>query len=128
MAARFPRHAEAFTGSSAKGQKRPRVKLEDHLQFIRTLPCLVTGRRPVEAAHIRYADMRLGKRGTGMGEKPDDQWVVPLSPEAHRDQHQHDEMAWWRSKGIDPVVVALALWKASGDEEVACEIIRRTRS
>lgn len=44
MAYQLKRHAEAFTGSSAKGQKRPRVKLEDHLQFIRTLPCLVSKR------------------------------------------------------------------------------------
>lgn len=123
----IPRPSTAFADTAAKGKKRQRQTVEAHLRFIRSLPCLVTGTRPVEAAHVRYADMRYGKRITGAGEKPDDHWVVPLSPDMHRDQHKHDERTWWASKGIDPLMVALALWRASGDEDVCEQIIREAR-
>src|SRR5690348_766156 len=82
----MPRANSAFA-NGPKQKKAPRQKIEEHLKFIRTLPCLITGARPVEAAHIRYADMRYGKRDTGMQEKPSDHWVVPLSPALHREQH-----------------------------------------
>lgn len=121
------RPATAFQ-NGPKEKRSPRQKIEAHLKFIRTLPCLVTGTRPVEAAHIRYADMCYGKRDTGMAEKPSDQWVVPLSPASHREQHAFgDELAWWKSKGIDPLFVAMALWRASGDEETCEQIIRSNR-
>lgn len=121
------RHPEAFS-MGTKQKKSPRLKVEAHLKFIRTLPCLVTGSRPVEAAHVRYADMRYGKRDTGMAEKPSDHWVIPLSPTSHREQHAFgDELAWWESKGIDPLFVALALWRASGDDEVCEQILRSNR-
>jgi hypothetical protein len=128
MAFAIPRPSTAFADTAPKVKKKQRQNIEAHLRFIRSLPCLVTGARPVEAAHIRYADMRYGKRLTGTGEKPDDHWVVPLSPASHRDQHAAgDELAWWKSKGIDPLFVALALWRATGDEDVAEQIIRENR-
>ena len=100
-----------------------------HLDFIRSLPCLITGARDVEAAHIRYGNMRWGKRSTGIGEKPDDQWVVPLSQKVHREQHDFgDEELWWREKGIDPVLIALALWRASGDEQAGKALSARRGS
>lgn len=97
---------------SVGGRKRnPRNRDRDYLAWVHQLPCLTTGRHcPVEAAHIRYSDLRYGKRQTGMGTKPDDRWVVPLSPEEHRDQHAHGERAWWEAKRIDPVLVAALLY------------------
>lgn len=112
------RPATAFSLSPGK-RKRPRAHDGKHLDFIRGLPCLVTGTRPVEAAHVRYAAPQWGKRASGMGEKPDDRWAVPLSPAMHREQHSENEREWWLSKGIDPIAVALALWGCSGDEEAA---------
>lgn len=110
-------------------RKRPRIKGEDHLRFIRRLPSLVSGARPVEACHIRYADVTRGKRGVGTGEKPDDAWCTPLTPAEHRDQHAFgDEREWWRLRGIDPIAVALALYRASGDEEAAELILASARS
>lgn len=90
--------------------RRPRAKIDAYLDFVRQRPCLITGHPGVQAAHIRYADMRYGKRGTGMGEKPDDCWVVPLSPDAHAEQHSMNERRWWESKGIDPCLVASLLF------------------
>lgn len=120
----------AFTLSH--GRKRPRQHQRDHLRWLRTLPCLVTGRRvAIEAAHIRYADLRFGKRETGVGEKPSDMWAVPLHAELHwagkEAQHNASEVEWWRAHGIDPVAAAAALWAASGDDEAAEVIIREAR-
>ena len=63
-------------------KKRRRVtgKSSVHLDMIRQLPCILSG-RPAEAAHIRYADAKHNKTETGAGRKPDDCWTVPLAPE-----------------------------------------------
>ncbi|UXN66413.1 hypothetical protein N8E89_25120 (plasmid) [Phyllobacterium sp. A18/5-2] len=116
----------AFSITKPAVVKKPRQKIAAHLDFIRSLPCLITGARDVEAAHIRYGNMRWGKRLTDIGEKPDDQWVVPLSTKMHREQ-VGDEELWWREKGIDPVLVAMALWRATGDEQAGESIIREAR-
>jgi hypothetical protein len=104
--------------------KRPRVHREKHLKFIRSLPCIITGDTcTVEAAHLRMPDPRIDKRPTGMGEKPDDLWVLPLSGEMHRKQHTMSEYEFWYHAGIDPVLYALALFSVSGDHERGCAIV-----
>ena len=114
-------------------QRHPRVKREPHLKWIRTLPCLITYNRnkPVEAAHVRYGDLRFAKRQTGMAEKPDDMFVVPLSADYHRllneSQHQIGEKKFWKRWKIDPVLVAVALFAWSGDDEAGEHIIRQAR-
>jgi len=110
--------------SLGRGKKRPRKEDRSHLDYIRSLPCLVTGvESGIEAAHVRYGDQAYGKRETGAGEKPDDRWCVPLQKFMHDDQHAHGERDWWIAKGIDPLAVACALWGASGDEEAGRLII-----
>jgi hypothetical protein len=95
---------------------KPSGKSPTHLDLIRQLPCLLSG-RPAEAAHIRYADAKHGKAETGVGRKPDDRWTVPLCPELHRllkgCQHDSDERAWWQQFGVDPLDVAGRLWGRS---------------
>lgn len=119
--------ATAFSLSRSK-QKRPRKHDNKHLKWIRTLPCIVTGiRTAIHAAHIRYADPRYGKRETGAAEKPDDRWVVPLHWVLHQEQHETNERAWWRKTGIDPAPIALALYNATGDDDVAEVILQRAR-
>lgn len=117
----------AFSLSPGKGKKRPRVHNKAHLDFIRSLPCAITGTRPVEAAHVRYAAPEWGKRETGTAEKPDDAWAVPLSPEKHREQHNESEREFWLKYGINPITLALALFRASGDEEAAETILQMAR-
>lgn len=61
----------------------PRFKvqpIEDRkwLDFVRTQPCIVTGRMETEPAHLRL----LG--AGGMGKKPNDNLVLPLNWELHR--------------------------------------------
>jgi hypothetical protein len=130
---RLPRHPEAFSISPARGRRRPRVNAASHLLWIRTLPCLATGQSAhVEAAHVRFPSARYGKRETGMSEKPDDRWTVPLCADKHRlatdAQHAGNERAFWKRIGIDPLAVALALWGCSGDDELAHNIIREARA
>jgi hypothetical protein len=92
---------------------KPSRKAPGHLDDIRKLPCLLSG-RPAEAAHIRYADAEYSKPETGMGQKPHDKWTVPLCPELHRllkgCQHDSAERDWWHQFGIDPCLIALALY------------------
>jgi hypothetical protein len=107
--------------------KRPRVHDADHLAFVRQLPCLVCGDDvSVEAAHVRFSDPHAGKRNTGMAEKPDDKYTVPLCGECHRKQHKVSERGYWEARDIDPVKVALALYVNSGNHEIASVICRAT--
>lgn len=126
MAYAFRRHPEAFSLSPID-KKRPAKKDADYLKWLHELPCIVTGQRPVEAAHVSYADPRYGKRERGKQEKADDRWAVPLHADEHRKQHQMDEREYWQSVGIDPLQVALALYGVKGDNTMAEIIIRNSR-
>lgn len=93
--------------------RQPRIEDAAHLASIRKMPCLVCGRPgPSDPAHIRSASRQYGKRLTGLGEKPSDQWVLPMCRRCHEDQHRWgNELGWWGGKGIpDPFAVALALY------------------
>jgi hypothetical protein len=127
MAFKIPVRYDAFR------VKRPRIHKPEYLPWIRQLPCLVTGRTDaIEAAHIRFADTSVGKRTVGMGEKPDDRWTVPLTADEHRKQHSGSEMNYWHHVGIDPLIVALALYGCFPDAAEAESIIsihqRRARA
>lgn len=99
--------------------KQKPAKKADYLSFIRSLPCAVTGRYGVEAAHVSYAAPHYLHYGRGKGHKADDRWALPLSPDAHRDQHSHNEKEWWQRQGINPHELALTIfgaWCAWGDD------------
>lgn len=125
------REPTAFAMGAPKGKKRARKEEANHLAFIRELPCVICGEMPVHAAHIRYGAPHLGKRETGMGEKPDDRWTVPLAPRFHTDgpdaQHAGSERAFWERHGIDPLQIAMALWGISGDHDAARVILHNAR-
>jgi hypothetical protein len=110
-------------------QRRKRIKRPVHLAFIRTLPCFCGEPNKTEAAHIRMAYPVVGKRETGKGEKPSDHWTVPLCGDCHRIQHSGSEKSFWgRGAGsTDPILVALALYAASGDYELGLEIMEQNR-
>ena len=120
------RPATAFSISPGK-KKRPREKRIDHLKWVSTLPCVVCGIRPVQVAHIRMAYLPLGKRSTGMQEKADDSWTVPLCIPHHAEQHSMAEEAFWAIHKIDPFITALALFRASGDDDSAHSILNSVR-
>jgi len=112
-----------------------RVRDEGHLNRIRALPCVLTARPGVHAAHVRFGWEPAGKRPTGMGEKPDDRWAVPLCPELHTmhsgAQHNHNERLWWEYVGVDVIAFAAHLYEHTNDpwmlqELVAIYMPRRT--
>lgn len=97
-----------------------------HLDFIRSLPCISCGNDIcTEAAHLRTDDLKYGKRSTGMQQKPSDFFVLPLCGDCHRVQHTGNEMNFWTNIGVNPFILALSLFAASGDHELAHEVISR---
>lgn len=93
-------------------QRQPRTEDPAWLALVRQMPCLVCGYPRSDPAHLRAAARQYDKRQCGMGEKPDDWWVLPLCRTHHDEQHHRgDELAWWASKGVtDPHAVAKALY------------------
>ncbi len=110
--------------------KRPRKHSKDNLVAIHDLPCILTGTWPVEAAHLRSPCRELGKRETGMQEKPDDAYVVPLSRAKHREQHSMNEVEFWKAHGFEwreVVSIAQALYQHRNDLTLCQEIIQEAR-
>jgi hypothetical protein len=105
-------------------QRLPRQHNGQHLDFIRSLPCVCCGNNiETEAAHIRTPKLIYGKRPTGMQQKPDDMWTLPLCGRCHQAQHKSNEVNFWANQGINPWVMALSLFAATGDHETAQVVI-----
>ena len=106
------------------------VKRGSYLSFLHSLPCVVTGTRDrIEAAHISFANPKLGHYGRGKGTKAPDRWAIPVCADEHRRSHSMNEAEYWRSAGINPHLIALVifgLWSDLGDEaaEKAEAVIR----
>jgi hypothetical protein len=67
--------------------------------------CLICGRRPADAHHLRFTQHRA------LGRKVSDEFTVPLCRGHHREAHHcGDEAAWWKNAGVDPTTTARALW------------------
>jgi len=90
-------------------KKRPEKK-KDYLAWLHTLPCVLTGRHGVEAAHTSTAAPEYGHYGRSKGTKAADLFALPLCPEAHRESHGENEMGFWFRNNINPHELALVLW------------------
>lgn len=97
-------------------QREPRIECPAFLAFVRRRPCCACGAPPrSQAAHIRVGNPEVGKRSTGIGEKPSDRWAVPLCADCHLDapdsQHQMGgERAFWAKVRVDPFALATKLY------------------
>jgi hypothetical protein len=77
-----------------------------HLRFVSAQPCLICGRRPTDAHHLRFAQPRA------LGRRVSDEYAVPLCRSHHRALHRYgDEATWWETNKLDPVVVSRELWQ-----------------
>lgn len=99
------------------------AKSADYLSFVRQLPCIVTGSRTdIQAAHLSSAALKYGHLGRGKGRKASDRWAIPMCSEQHSKQHHTgNEMAYWKSTGRDPHMIALVLfglWSDLGDDAI----------
>src|SRR3984893_3755808 len=82
-----------------------RLRDKAHLKFVASQPCLVCGRSPADAHHLRFTQPRA------MGLKVSDEFTVPLCRIHHRDNHNSgDEVAWWERRAIDPLATSRMLW------------------
>ncbi len=82
-----------------------RLRDREHVKSVATQACLVCGRRPADAHHLRFA------QSLALGRKVSDEFTVPLCRGHHRElHHSGDEATWWNKAGIDPTVAARTLW------------------
>jgi hypothetical protein len=92
--------------------KTIRLRDREHCRFVATQPCVVCGRTPAEAHHIRFAQPRA------LGRKVSDEYTVPICRVHHRNLHGYgDEASWWAGVGIDPLPIALELWRGARSAE-----------
>ena len=74
-----------------------RVRDRNHVKAVAQHPCLICGRRPADAHHLRFAQSRA------LGRKVSDEFTVPLCRGHHREVHRcGDEAGWWKNAGVDP--------------------------
>ena len=82
-----------------------RIRDREHVRFVSQQSCLVCGRRPCDAHHLRFVQNRA------LGRRVSDEFTVPLCRGHHREVHRHgDEAVWWQQLGLDPAGAARALW------------------
>jgi hypothetical protein len=82
-----------------------RVRDREHVRHVAQQSCLVCGRKPCDAHHLRFAQSRA------LGRKVSDEFTVPLCSGHHRELHSHgDEAKWWSKAAIDPLAAARVLW------------------
>lgn len=112
----------------AASKRTKPVKRDSYRAWLKTLPCVLTGRTPVDAAHISTANPGYGHLGRGKGRKASDRWAVPLCRQLHDMQHGENEAEFWKAAKCDPYIIALTLyglWADLGDEatEIASQLI-----
>jgi hypothetical protein len=82
-----------------------RIRDREHVKSVAQHPCLICGRHPADAHHLRFAQSRA------LGRKVSDEFTVPLCRGHHREVHRAgDEATWWEKAGIDPITTARTLW------------------
>ena len=110
------------------GTRRPRIAVKtirlrdkEHCKYVTTQPCVVCGRTPSEAHHIRFAQPRA------LGRKVSDEYTVPVC----RLHHVNCTAMVMSSRGgpavsIDPLPIALELWRRSRTGTATCRFGKRT--
>ena len=98
--------------------KPVRERDRHHLRFVASQPCLVCGRAPSDAHHLKFTEQRA------MGRKVSDRFTVPICRLHHRELHRRgDERIWWKQQEIDPLPVAASLWARTHAVATADELI-----
>ena len=97
-----------------------RYRSREHLRVVARQPCLICGRTPSQAHHVRYAQPR------GLGLKVSDEFTVPLCAIHHTENHATgDEKGWWKQHNTDPLAIASSLWREGRLPSTALESARR---
>jgi hypothetical protein len=115
---RIPDNQERDAGPALENQnnsgvgvlaKELRRRDKEHRKFVASHPCVVCGRSPVDAHHLRFAQPRA------LSMKVSDEFTVPVCRVHHRELHRiGNERLWWQSLNIDPMPIAQNLWERGG--------------
>jgi hypothetical protein len=85
-----------------------RIRDREHVRFVARQSCLICGRAPSDAHHLRFVQSRA------LARKVSDEFTVPLCRGHHREVHRcGDEAAWWQKAGVNPAQAARNLWLES---------------
>ena len=85
-----------------------RVRSKEHLHYVAGQACVICGRSPAHAHHVRYAQPR------GLALKVSDEFTVPLCAIHHDEIHRTTrEREWWQERNVDPLAIAAVLWRES---------------
>jgi hypothetical protein len=94
--------------------KAIRLRDKGQCRYVTSQSCIVCGRTPSEAHHLRFAQPRA------LGRKVSDEYTVPVCRLHHRELHRYgDEQSWWAGVNLDPLPIALALWRQSRSSVIA---------
>jgi hypothetical protein len=93
-----------------------RIRDKRHREFVAAQACVVCGRQPSDAHHLRFAQPRA------LGRKVSDEFIVPLCRVHHREVHQTvREHQWWARLGIEPMAMAHKFWSQTHPLPAAVE-------
>src|SRR5258708_15493506 len=82
-----------------------RMRDRDHVRKVAMKPCLICGRQPCDAHHLRFTQSPV------LGRKVSDEFTLPLCRGHHREVHRcGDEVVGWKKVGLDPAVAARTPW------------------
>lgn len=89
----------------------PPIESETYLKWVRSLPCVITRQKPVDAHHI------VGHGLKPVGGKVSDLLTIPLSPDLHRPDfpnglHRLGHKEWERRYGDQRISVMETLVQA----------------
>jgi hypothetical protein len=103
-----PAHRSGIDKSVLNLSEPRRIRDREHVRSVMRNGCLVCGRTPSDAHHLRFTQKRA------LGRKVSDEFTVPLCRGHHRELHrQGDEAAWWTRLGLDAMGAARTLWLKS---------------
>lgn len=76
---------------------------EDHDEWIKWQPSVVSGKTPCVAAHVR---------GGGVAYRADACWTVPMTYAEHQEMHNVGQKTYAARHGLDLDALAVAHWAA----------------
>ena len=103
-----PSHSSGIDKSVLNLSEPRRIRDREHVRSVTRNGCMVCGRTPSDAHHLRFTQKRA------LGRKVSDEFTVPLCRGHHRELHRHgDETDWWTRLRLDPIAAARTLWLKS---------------
>jgi hypothetical protein len=113
-------------GVTQRRRSRTPGMSQKHLDWLKTLPSIVSGIEPCGDAHHLLGN--LDGLPKGMGRTNKDKDAVPVTRAEHEAAHASgDDEKHFRDMGLDARAIAAALWRVSGDTAAGMRIIHRAR-